>query len=136
MEKKYSKDEILEKYLNIAYFGAGANGIEAAAKRFFGVPASDLDLPQAATLAGAVQDPNCDRPQPGQEGRERLLDRRNVVLDRMAELKKITPAEAAEAKASQARLQGHQAARRVRDQHLSVLLHVRPQGDPQKPGLR
>ena len=99
VEKKYSKDQILEKYLNIAYFGAGANGVEAAAKRFFGVPAAELNLWQAATLAGAVQDPNRTDPNLGRTARKRLLERRNVVLDRMAELKKITPQEAAEAKA-------------------------------------
>ncbi|WP_329083517.1 transglycosylase domain-containing protein [Streptosporangium sp. NBC_01469] len=100
VEEKYSKDEILEKYLNIAYFGASAYGVEAAAKRFFGVPAADLTLPQAATLAGAVQDPNATDPNLGRKHRDRLLKRRNVVLDRMAELGKITPAEAAKAKAA------------------------------------
>ncbi|GAA0850458.1 transglycosylase domain-containing protein [Streptosporangium amethystogenes subsp. fukuiense] len=100
VEQKYSKDEILEKYLNIAYFGAGAYGVEAAAKRFFGVSADKLTLPQAATLAGAVQDPNATDPNLGKKQRERLLNRRNVVLNRMAELGKITPAEAAKAKAA------------------------------------
>ncbi|MGR6913777.1 transglycosylase domain-containing protein [[Actinomadura] parvosata] len=98
VEEKYTKDQILEKYLNIAYFGAHANGIEAAAKRFFGVKASELNLVQAATLAGAVQDPNATDPNLGKKQRAKLLSRRNVVLDRMAELKKITPEEAAEAK--------------------------------------
>ncbi|MFD0469182.1 transglycosylase domain-containing protein [Nonomuraea thailandensis] len=98
VEEKYTKDEILEKYLNIAYFGAHANGIEAAAKRFFGVKASELSLVQAATLAGAVQDPNATDPNLGKAQRKKLLHRRNVVLDRMAELKKITVEEAAEAK--------------------------------------
>ncbi|SEM96533.1 transglycosylase domain-containing protein, partial [Nonomuraea pusilla] len=100
VEEKYSKDQILEKYLNIAYFGAGANGVEAAAKRFFGVHAKDLTLPQAATLAGAVQDPNATDPNLGKAQRAQLLKRRNIVLDRMAELKKITPEQAAEAKAT------------------------------------
>ncbi|MEN3534805.1 transglycosylase domain-containing protein [Microbispora sp. ZYX-F-249] len=98
VEKKYSKDQILEKYLNIAYFGAGAYGVEAAAKRFFGISASELTLPQAATLAGAVQDPNATDPNLGKTSRDRLLKRRNVVLDRMAELGKITKEQAAEAK--------------------------------------
>ncbi|WP_230878396.1 transglycosylase domain-containing protein [Planomonospora sp. ID67723] len=100
VEAKYSKDEILEKYLNIAYFGASAYGVEAAAKRFFGVGADELTLPQAATLAGAVQNPNATDPRLGREHRERLLERRNVVLDRMAELGAITEAEAAKAKAA------------------------------------
>ncbi|MCT9932375.1 penicillin-binding protein [Planotetraspora sp. A-T 1434] len=101
IEKKYSKDEILNRYLNIAYFGASAYGIEAAAKRFFGKHASDLNLSEAATLAGAVQNPNATDPNLGKDNRQRLLERRNVVLDRMADpqLKIITPAEAAEAKA-------------------------------------
>ncbi|MFI7147375.1 transglycosylase domain-containing protein [Nonomuraea sp. NPDC050022] len=100
VEEKYTKDQILEKYLNIAYFGAGAYGVEAAAKRFFGVKASRLTLPQAATLAGAVQDPNATDPNIDRKHRDRLLNRRNVVLNRMAELGKITPAEAAAAKAT------------------------------------
>ncbi|MFI7698736.1 transglycosylase domain-containing protein [Nonomuraea sp. NPDC049480] len=100
VEKKYTKGQILEKYLNIAYFGAGAYGVEAAAKRFFGVSAADLTLPQAATLAGAVQDPNATDPNLGRKHRERLLNRRNVVLNRMAELGEITTAEAGKAKAA------------------------------------
>ncbi|WP_433435681.1 transglycosylase domain-containing protein [Nonomuraea sp. CA-141351] len=100
IEKKYTKDQILGKYLNIVYFGARAYGIEAAAKRFFGVTAAELTLPQAATLAGAVQDPLQTDPSRGKEYRARLLARRNVVLDRMAELKKITPEEATAAKAT------------------------------------
>jgi len=100
VEEKYTKDQILEKYLNIAYFGAGAYGVEAAAKRFFGVKAARLTLAQAATLAGAVQDPNATDPNLGRKHRDRLLNRRDVVLNRMAELGKITPAAAAKAKAA------------------------------------
>ncbi|MBP2703759.1 penicillin-binding protein [Microbispora sp. RL4-1S] len=99
MEKKYTKDEILGKYLNIAYFGAGANGVQAAAKRFFGVTAANLNLVQAATLAAAVRLPNSTDPSTGRSARQRLVSRRNVVLDRMAELGKITKAQATEAKA-------------------------------------
>ncbi|WP_352244362.1 transglycosylase domain-containing protein [Microtetraspora sp. NBRC 13810] len=98
IEKKYSKNEILERYLNISYFGAGAYGIQAAAKRFFDKPASKLTLAEAATLAGAVQNPSRTDPNVDRASRDRLLERRNTVLDRMAELKKITPVEAAEAK--------------------------------------
>ncbi len=98
IEQKYTKDQILEKYLNIAYFGAGANGIEAAAKRFFGVRASQLSLWQAATLAGAVQLPTATDPEGGKKNRQRLLERRNVVLDRMVELGKVTPEQAAGAR--------------------------------------
>ncbi|MFD1537277.1 transglycosylase domain-containing protein [Nonomuraea guangzhouensis] len=100
VERKYTKDQILEKYLNIAYFGAGANGVEAAARRFFGVPAARLNLAQAATLAGAVQDPNATAPDRGATARELLLRRRNVVLDRMERLGRITRAQAQAAKAT------------------------------------
>ncbi|WP_327108317.1 transglycosylase domain-containing protein [Nonomuraea glycinis] len=99
IEEKYTKDEILMKYLNIAYFGAGAHGIQAAAKRFFDKPASKLNLVQAATLAGAVQNPARTDPNVGPASRKLLLERRNIVLDRMRELKMITQAEADEAKA-------------------------------------
>jgi membrane peptidoglycan carboxypeptidase len=86
MEKKYSKAEILERYLNIAYFGAGAFGVEAAAQRFFSIPASKLSLSQAATLAGAVRAPYSTDPSLGKQRRERLRERRDIVLDRMAQL--------------------------------------------------
>jgi len=98
IEEKYTKDEILEKYLNISYFGAGAYGIEAAAKRFFGKSASELKLHEAATLAGAVQNPTLTDPSRGKEYRDRLLARRNVVLDVMYRRGKITQAEWAAAR--------------------------------------
>lgn len=100
LEKKYRKDEILERYLNIAYFGAGAHGVEAAARRFFSTSASRLTLTQAATLAGAVRMPYSTDPSLGQEHRERLKMRRDLVLDRMAGLKQITQQEAASGKAA------------------------------------
>ncbi|WP_248962400.1 transglycosylase domain-containing protein [Sphaerisporangium perillae] len=99
IEQKYTKDEILERYLNIAYFGASAYGIQSASKRFFDKPASKLNLEEAATLAGAVQNPNATDPNLGKQHKAALLARRNTVLDRMAELKKITPEQAATAKA-------------------------------------
>ncbi|MEU0571197.1 transglycosylase domain-containing protein, partial [Nonomuraea sp. NPDC005983] len=94
LEKKYTKDEILEKYLNIAYFGAGAHGVEAAARRFFSTTAARLTLPQAATLAGAVRMPYATDPSLGRTHLVRLKERRDLVLDRMAENHLITPAQA------------------------------------------
>jgi membrane peptidoglycan carboxypeptidase len=95
VEKRLSKDEILERYLNIAYFGDGAYGIEVAAEHYFGTTAAKLTLPQAAMLAGLVQNPNgfdpVAHPQAG-------LERRNVVLDRMAELGTASAADVAKAK--------------------------------------
>ncbi|WP_368074331.1 transglycosylase domain-containing protein [Arthrobacter sp. 24S4-2] len=57
LETKYSKDQILQGYLNIVYFGNGAYGIDAAAKENLNVPASALTLPEAAALAGVVNSP-------------------------------------------------------------------------------
>lgn len=85
-EKKYSKDEILEQYLNIAYFGDGSYGINAAAHHYFSVDPSELDTKQAATLAGLVQNPEEYNPRVYPE---RALHRRNVVLGVMARLGKI-----------------------------------------------
>jgi membrane peptidoglycan carboxypeptidase len=82
-EQNYSKDWILERYLNLAYFGDGAYGIQAAARHYFSVPASKLDAKQAATLAGLVKNPVGFDPT---RFKDRALARRNVVLNRMAEL--------------------------------------------------
>ena len=80
LEKEMTKDQILEGYLNLAYYGDLAYGIEAAAQHYFSVPASKLNLPQAATLAGLVQNPS--RTDPFNNPPERAQARRNVVLDR------------------------------------------------------
>jgi membrane peptidoglycan carboxypeptidase len=87
LEKNLSKDQILQGYLNLVYYGDRAYGVEAAARHFFSVSAAELDLPQAATLAGLVQQPGTTDPihHPG-----RALARRNVVLDRMHTLKLIS----------------------------------------------
>jgi membrane peptidoglycan carboxypeptidase len=78
LEKKLSKDEILRRYLNIAYFGDGAYGIYAAAKHYFSVAPSQLTLAQAATLAGLVRNPNGFNPrlhpQAGKARRETVMN--------------------------------------------------------------
>ena len=83
LEQELSKDEILENYLNIAYFGALAYGVEAAAQRYFNVSASELNLGQSAVLAGLVQNPGTTDPISNPAMAER---RRNIVLDRMEDL--------------------------------------------------
>ncbi|WP_183094221.1 penicillin-binding protein [Nocardioides stalactiti] len=95
LEKKYSKDWILERYLNTAYFGDGAYGIQAAAQHYFNVNASELTLRQGATLAGIVQSPGAFDPT---ENPDRSRERRNVVIERMAELSVISERQAARAK--------------------------------------
>ena len=86
-EKNHTKDWILERYLNIAYFGDGAFGVQSAARHFFSKNAKDLNLLESATLAGLVKNPvgydPIDNP-------DRAESRRNVVLDRMAQLGVLT----------------------------------------------
>ena len=80
LEERLSKDEILERYLNLSYYGAGAYGVQAAAKRYFGIDAKDLDLAQSAMLAGLVRNPATTDP----INYEKIaLERRNNVLDVM-----------------------------------------------------
>jgi membrane peptidoglycan carboxypeptidase len=86
-EQHYSKDWILERYLNIAYFGHGAYGIQSAARTYFDTNARDLNWQQSATLAGLVKNPSgydpINNPDHG-------IQRRNVVLDRLAQLNVLT----------------------------------------------
>ena len=97
MEQAHTKDWILERYLNAAYFGDGSYGVQAAAKHYFNVNANKLSLTQAATLAGLVKNPTGYDPT---NAPDRALARRNVVLDRMAQLKVITDQQAEDAKAA------------------------------------
>jgi membrane peptidoglycan carboxypeptidase len=87
VEEHRTKDEILLDYLNIAYFGDGAYGIEAAARHYFGVPAKKLSLGQSATLAGLVKNPTGYDPT---NNPKRAQQRRDTVLDRMAGLDMIS----------------------------------------------
>ncbi len=96
VEEKYTKQQILERYLNIAYFGATAYGVEAAAKRYFRTTARELNLEQAALLAGIVQQPTAFDPL---RNPDRALARRNVVLTRMGQVGLANPADVAAAKA-------------------------------------
>ena len=91
VEKEYSKNEILEKYLNLANFGDGAWGIQAAAQHYFSVNASQLTLPQAAMLAGLVKNPTGYDPT---NNMKRAKDRRDVVIKRMLELNVISVSQA------------------------------------------
>jgi membrane peptidoglycan carboxypeptidase len=95
LEKKFSKDEILERYLNIAYYGEGAYGVQSAARHYYNTDAEDLTLSQAAMLAGLVQNPDANNPV---DNRAAALDRRDVVVNRMLELGMISSAQAKKAK--------------------------------------
>jgi 1A family penicillin-binding protein len=87
IERMYSKDEILELYLNKIYFGDGLYGAEAASRGYFGKPASDLDLGEAALLAGLVNAPSVNAPTVNMS---RALARRALVLNAMREQGIIT----------------------------------------------
>ncbi|MFJ8543810.1 transglycosylase domain-containing protein [Streptomyces sp. NPDC093586] len=91
VEEELGKQKILENYLNITFFGQQAYGVEAAAKRYFSKNAKDLNLQEAALLAGLVQSPT--RYDPVNDEAE-ATKRRNVVLARMAEVGDISRAEA------------------------------------------
>ncbi len=91
LERELSKDEILARYLNIAYFGAGAYGVAAATERYFGVPLEQLSVDQAAMLAGMVRRPEANNPI---DNPENALARRDVVLRQMAGMGFITDEEA------------------------------------------
>ncbi|MFJ6198544.1 transglycosylase domain-containing protein [Micromonospora sp. NPDC092111] len=98
LERELNKDEILTRYLNIAYFGAGAYGIAAAAKRYFSTTPARLTLAQATLLAGLVRSPDTDDPINGDA--DAALARRSYVLDRLVELGYVPAAEATSAKAA------------------------------------
>ena len=92
IEWNFSKDQILELYLNKVYFGGGAYGIDAASRKFFGHPGNEITLPEAAIIAGLVKAPSHYSPTADAEA---AVGRGTVVLGLMAENGKITQAEAA-----------------------------------------
>jgi penicillin-binding protein 1A len=101
IEKKYTKQQILELYLNQIYFGHGAYGIEGAAEEYFGKPASKLSLSEAATLAALPRAPSKLNPR---SNRELALKGRGIVLARMEEQGMISAQEAEEAGKARLRL--------------------------------
>ena len=92
LETKFSKDEILELYLNKVYFGGGAYGIDAASRKFFGHPANSLDLGEAAIIAGLVKAPSRYSPTADADA---AISRGRVVLDVMRANGAISSGEAA-----------------------------------------
>jgi penicillin-binding protein 1A len=95
IEREFTKQQILELYMNRIYFGAGCYGVETASQAYFGKNASKLNLSEAALLAGLIRGPNRFSPLKNPEG---AAMQRDAVLDRMVELKKITAAQAEQAK--------------------------------------
>jgi penicillin-binding protein 1A len=101
MEVRYSKDEILSIYMNRAYLGAGANGFEAAAQRYFGKSAAEVNIAESAMLAGLLTAPSRYAPT---SNLERSQDRAGIVLLLMNQQGYITDDERADAKAHPAEL--------------------------------
>ena len=95
IERDFTKQQILELYVNRIYFGNGCYGIETASQAYFGKSASQLNLSEAALLAGLIRSPNRFSPLKNPEA---AAAQRDAVLDRLVALKKLSPAQAEEAK--------------------------------------
>jgi penicillin-binding protein 1A len=101
IERRFSKNQILELYLNRVYFGGGAYGIDAASRRFFGHSAETLSLDEAAIIAGLVKAPSNYSPTADAEA---ARGRAGVVIQAMLENGDITPVQAASAEPAQVRI--------------------------------
>src|ERR1700736_2733378 len=102
IEGTFTKQQILELYINRIYFGSGCYGVETASQADFGKNASKLNLSEAALLAGLIRSPNRFSPLKNPDG---AAAQRDAVLARMVELKKISSAQAEQAR--QARINTH-----------------------------
>ncbi|WP_018659408.1 PBP1A family penicillin-binding protein [Allofustis seminis] len=102
IEKQYSKDTILEMYLNHAYFGTGVWGVEDASLRYFGQHAEDLDQGNAAVLAAILKAPTQYNPI---DNYDNSIERRNLVLDLMVQNEKLSAEDAADFEAAPITLQ-------------------------------
>jgi penicillin-binding protein 1A len=94
IERHFSKQQILEWYVNRIFYGTGLYGIETASQAYFGKPSSQLDLSEAALMAGLIRSPNRFSPLANPKG---AAHERDTVLARMAELGVISPAQAEKA---------------------------------------
>src|SRR5690606_40986177 len=99
LEHKYTKDQILEMYLNRVYFGSGAYGVEAAARRYFNKSARDVDLAQAALMAGLLKAPSRLSPARHPQAAE---ERAQIVLSAMRDQGMIGDSELASANSAPA----------------------------------
>jgi len=86
VQRQMSKEEVLQGYLNTIYFGRGAYGIDAAARAYFGVPASELTVQQGAALAAIINSPNGYDPANGRAAKQDLKDRYTYVIDSMNDM--------------------------------------------------
>jgi len=104
LERQYTKEELLEMYLNTIYLGRGVYGIETASRSYFGKPATELAVQEAAYLAGIIHEPGRYEWQPDDPAERRTerqtaaLARRNIVLGQMERLGMVTSSEADDAR--------------------------------------
>jgi penicillin-binding protein 1A len=98
VERMYDKDQILDLYLNESSYGGRRNGVESAAKTYFGIDAKDLDLAQSALLAAIPNQPGLYNPY-NADGQQPLIERQHKVLDSMVEQGYVSKADADKAKA-------------------------------------
>lgn len=101
LEKRYTKDEILEMYLNHIYFGQGAYGVESAARYYFGKEAKELNIAESATLAAIPKSPNYFNPF---ENPKASKERQELVIDQMVKYGYITEAQGDAAKKEELKL--------------------------------
>lgn len=138
LERRYTKKEILEMYLNHIYFGRNAYGVEAAAETYFGKPAREMSLAESALLAGLPQAPNAYEPIGNPEAAKK---RRNLVLDLMVRNGFVTSKQTEEAKKTPVKTvaatqkTGYPAAHFV-DYVLAQLLRKYPKEQVYQGGLR
>ncbi len=99
LESKLDKTQIFESYVNTIYYGDGSYGIEVASNHFFGKSVTELNLAESAAIAAMIQSPEVTNPYKSDEAREKLKNRQEVVLDKMASLGMISTEECEEAKA-------------------------------------
>lgn len=114
LERKYSKEEILEKYLNTIYFGHAAYGIEAAARTYFDKAAKDLTLAEAALLAAIPRGPGYYSPYTSDETRKNAFQRQKAILTRMVEENYISEQEKNEALQEELVFSGRESLRSTR----------------------
>ncbi|MEO0032330.1 MAG: hypothetical protein RIS94_2088 [Pseudomonadota bacterium] len=129
LETRFSKDQILELYLNKVYFGGGAYGVDSAARKFFGHSGEQLSLAEASIIAGLVKAPSHYSPTADAQA---AVDRAQVVLETMQDAGAITPSQAAAANLKGVKLaaeQGQNSARYFTDWVLPQLDLLLPDND-------
>ena len=97
LETKLDKEQIFESYVNTIYYGDGSYGIEVASNHFFGKSVGELNLAESAAIAAMIQSPEVTNAYRSDEAKQRLLERKDVVLDKMLELGMISQEEHDEA---------------------------------------